>query len=443
MERQYIGARYVPVFFENPNTGDSTWLSGVAYEALTIVTFAGNNYTSKKPVPAGIGSPNLHPEYWVSTGNYNAQIEKVREEITDVREGLEELESKFPVKPNDIAHKQYILIADSFGNPTTVGGHPWIYWFEHLAGVTEGETAFSRFSGSGGFVRSGSNGTYLDLLTDITTSGDVADPNAITDIVVQTAGNDWESTGEQIKNGLLAFCNYAHQHYPNAKISIAVTHKFSEGNINTSIKVRYTVIPALINNTFIGYHYITNSEYIMQPLATTDGVHPDQYNSELIAGQIFSGVIGGSVSVTLRNTVQATMLLTGADSIELTREMKNNIINVFSARDYAQAEFLLLNSTGSPLTGYSYFNGLVVATLPTSFVRPASAPAMPTFLWIHTTDGEDLSVPAMMVLATDTTNNIVNIKIKTGYFKTNKQAISIDSMSMNKTNFSGPTEWML
>lgn len=81
MERQYIGARYVPKFFENPSTGDSTWMAGVAYEALTVVTLAGNSYTSKKPVPAGIGAPNENRDYWVSTGIYSEQVESINRRI--------------------------------------------------------------------------------------------------------------------------------------------------------------------------------------------------------------------------------------------------------------------------------------------------------------------------------------------------------------------------
>lgn len=76
--RQYIGARYVPKFFENPN-GSTEWIKDVPYEALTIVTYLGNSYTSKKPVPANTNITNT--EYWVITGNYNAQIENYRKEV--------------------------------------------------------------------------------------------------------------------------------------------------------------------------------------------------------------------------------------------------------------------------------------------------------------------------------------------------------------------------
>ena len=48
--RQYIGARYVPKF-ANP----IAWDSANSYEALEIVTYNNTSYTSKKPVPVGVG----------------------------------------------------------------------------------------------------------------------------------------------------------------------------------------------------------------------------------------------------------------------------------------------------------------------------------------------------------------------------------------------------
>ncbi len=84
--RQYIGARYVPIFFDDGNGGNE-WTSGVAYEPLTIVTYLTNSYTSKKLVPAGIGNPANNPEYWVPTGIYNAQVQEYRREVEEYKQG--------------------------------------------------------------------------------------------------------------------------------------------------------------------------------------------------------------------------------------------------------------------------------------------------------------------------------------------------------------------
>lgn len=78
MNRQYIGARYVPKFAE-PVEWDSTR----SYEALTIVTHNNNSYTSKKNVSKGIDIENT--EYWVLTGNYNEQIISALTGIKDLK----------------------------------------------------------------------------------------------------------------------------------------------------------------------------------------------------------------------------------------------------------------------------------------------------------------------------------------------------------------------
>lgn len=71
--RQYIGARYVPVF-------KGEWSANTAYEPLSIVSDGnGNSYTSKRYVPVGIHLSN--DSYWAMTGSFNAQVEHYRNEI--------------------------------------------------------------------------------------------------------------------------------------------------------------------------------------------------------------------------------------------------------------------------------------------------------------------------------------------------------------------------
>ena len=72
--REYIGARYVPMFAD-PIAWDNT----KTYEPLTVVTNQGNSYTSRQYVPTGIAIDN--DDYWALTGNYNAQIEQYRTEV--------------------------------------------------------------------------------------------------------------------------------------------------------------------------------------------------------------------------------------------------------------------------------------------------------------------------------------------------------------------------
>ena len=76
--RQYIGARYVPIF---GRVGEESieWDNTAPYEPLTIVLYEGNSFTSRQYVPTGIDITN--EDFWACTGNYNAQIEAYRREV--------------------------------------------------------------------------------------------------------------------------------------------------------------------------------------------------------------------------------------------------------------------------------------------------------------------------------------------------------------------------
>lgn len=80
--REYIGARYVPIIYENSlNPASADWEAGVHYEPLTIVTYNYSAYTSKKDVPNSVGDPASNPTYWAETGVYNGQIANLQNQI--------------------------------------------------------------------------------------------------------------------------------------------------------------------------------------------------------------------------------------------------------------------------------------------------------------------------------------------------------------------------
>lgn len=74
---QYVGARYVPKFAD-----PIEWDIERGYESLTIVTYKGESYTSKCPVPPGIDIKN--DRYWALTGAYNAQVEEYKNQVKDL-----------------------------------------------------------------------------------------------------------------------------------------------------------------------------------------------------------------------------------------------------------------------------------------------------------------------------------------------------------------------
>ena len=58
------------------------WDNANEYDRLSVVLHEGNSYTSKNQVPVGIDI--LNEEFWVLTGNYNAQIENYRNDVINL-----------------------------------------------------------------------------------------------------------------------------------------------------------------------------------------------------------------------------------------------------------------------------------------------------------------------------------------------------------------------
>lgn len=92
--REYIGARYIPLF-ANP----IEWDANTAYEPLTVVTYGGNSYTSRQYVPVGIDIADTN--FWALTGNYNAQIEQYRQEVSGFNTRISNVETDMEeIKPS-------------------------------------------------------------------------------------------------------------------------------------------------------------------------------------------------------------------------------------------------------------------------------------------------------------------------------------------------------
>src|SRR5699024_4620452 len=93
----YVGHRYVPKIF-------GEWDKQNEYEGLSIVTHQGTSYTSKKRVPVGIDI--LNEEFWVVTGNYDAQIEYYRDEVRKLKgytkDEFERVDDEFKNVKDDI-----------------------------------------------------------------------------------------------------------------------------------------------------------------------------------------------------------------------------------------------------------------------------------------------------------------------------------------------------
>ena len=94
--REYVGARYVPLFAD-----PLQWSNTRTYEPLTIVANQGNSYTSRQFVPTGIDISN--EDFWALTGNYNAQVEQYRQEVAGLKSNVKELGANLKTTQKDLS----------------------------------------------------------------------------------------------------------------------------------------------------------------------------------------------------------------------------------------------------------------------------------------------------------------------------------------------------
>lgn len=226
--RQYIGARYVPKFYEG-----GAWTANTAYEALTIVTRNGNSYTSKKPVPASVGAPENNPEYWVSTGIYNAQVQELSTQISENAAAISENAQAITTLEDGRALKRrFVLIGDSYGRGVVGPGESnvngWTYYFKNILGLSDSDCIISCADGAG-FIGLQST-TFLDLLNSAGAAA--TDPDTITDVIVAGGRNEIGADVTTINNAKSAFYNRAKTLFPNAQCSICFCGQYRGRNNN-------------------------------------------------------------------------------------------------------------------------------------------------------------------------------------------------------------------
>lgn len=95
--RQYIGARYVPIFGRKGETSIE-WDNSAPYEPLTMVQHEGDTYISKQIVPAGVDI--LNQTYWAKIGAFNAQVEALTNRVIAMESQIINKISKINDKPN-------------------------------------------------------------------------------------------------------------------------------------------------------------------------------------------------------------------------------------------------------------------------------------------------------------------------------------------------------
>ena len=292
---QYIGARYVPKFYENPNNTNE-WKSGVSYEPLTIVTYNDDSYTSKTTVPANIGNPASNPTYWIKTGNYNAAITALENEVATVRNQIASLRNL------TMGHK-VLFIGDSYANPED----NFVLKMADFLELVEHTTYEKVSTGGAGFTVTTTSKKFITLLTNY--NGTIP-RDEFTDIIVCGGVNDANPSLSTSTNDIMAaihsFIATAKSSFPNAKVYVGMIGRINGLNLHSDymFKLNYDVLLAYKLCGHYGGHYLNGSEdglYNYYTMFKDDGVHPNELGSTYIALAVATAWLTGQYNVYARD----------------------------------------------------------------------------------------------------------------------------------------------
>ena len=233
----YIGNRYVPIFADPVE-----WNKLKTYEALTIVTYQGTSYTSKKAVPAGIELSNN--DYWVVTGNYNEQVEAYRKDITkykqDTNEKINKVNTDLTNRINTLHPNKYrvVFVGDDFANLTLGVSAQWMDYAKTLLGLSESDYYKTAQTGVGYTTTK----NFTDLLNDLS----VSSADTITHVVINGGMNDVGETQNNINKGVDKFMQACQTKFKNAKVCVLMAEKLYSKNLQEEINTQKYIFRAFL-----------------------------------------------------------------------------------------------------------------------------------------------------------------------------------------------------
>lgn len=305
---QYIGARYVPYFYQNSLDPTSTeWEANVTYEPLTVVTLPNlHTYISKKTVPNTVGTPASNPEYWLETGEYDAYIQDLQNQIDTHTLQLTSIQSD--INTDSVPYHKILVIGDSYGEGFSPDGNttPFI---DILASELGSECKYinSNCLGGSGLLGDQYNRTsFYELLTNLDQSVPATEKPEITDIIFEGFCNDQAYTDLGAVNGHLgAIKTFCDTHYPKAKLWLCPVGWTTDISISNKI---FEFMTALRSCYVFGFNYMPYVDQIMhqKDAFASDGLHPNQGGQTLIGMGIASVLRGGKLQFFIKERVDMT-----------------------------------------------------------------------------------------------------------------------------------------
>ena len=410
-DTQYIGARYVPKIYDNPDDNTNNWKQGVEYEPLTMVSYAGGAYTSKVPVPASADNPADARQYWAYMGSSSGQIttntnnisriqhaianateagnictsaraindyvwidgtlyrctaaiavndayveginitpitdmatalnaiQAISADITDIQgdiltieDSITTLDGKITDLETELSDPYTLCIGDSYAAGYDPAGNNdgWPTYLMNLG--VRGQSIYA--GGSGFHLPTSDTRSPMYLIQNATLQ---VEDSEVGRIIICEGYNDMGYNSSTIRTNLIAFINYCHTRFVNAKIYVGMcgygwTH--NENDI-TGNKIEIAARDYLLscNETIAVFMpQVVGVLLGCNGLSTADHKHPNATGNRNIAQAIWAALHGLSYSTNTYYTLSLSRSAIGATgTIGISVTVQDGIVNTYQS----------------------------------------------------------------------------------------------------------------
>lgn len=353
INRQYVGARYVPKVM-------GEWNKALQYEALSIVTYLGNSFTSKVPVPANIDISNEN--YWVNTGNYNAQVEAYRQETAQLNNALknEIIDRKNDTKDN------ILWIGDSYSvnyNHKLPNG---------VRDMLNAKNWYEYSKGGAGFAGAWADVSFNDLIEQAKKEMSASQKEMIKYVYIVGGANDSSFPWSDVKPKVISTVNNAKNSFPNAQVCFIFASCAYNTYQDLLNKTKY-----IANDNYVPCIFAMPYYYLGGTMYNTDNLHYSESATNYIISVISNLLCGSSFIPTITATLSKTVFEGWKTNSQLHVTAPSGVLKISSPY------MMLSKDVEEPFSKDQYSNTILLKSAPISDVNRTAFPLSPTSLLVN------------------------------------------------------------
>lgn len=352
INRQYVGARYVPKIM-------GEWNKALQYEALSVVTYMGNSFTSKVSVPANVDITNNN--YWVNTGNYNAQVEAYKKETAQLKT---DLNNETTNRKN--ADKDNILwIGDSYSvnyNHKLPNG---------VRDMLNAKNWYEYSKGGAGFAGAWAGANFNDLIQQAKNEMSADQKEMIKYVYIVGGANDSSFDWTALKPKVISTVNNARSSFPNAQVCFIFASCAYDTYLDLLTKTKNISNDLIVPCIFaMPYYYLTGEFY------NTDNLHFSENATNYIISVISNLISGSSYIPTVTANIAKSCFVGWKTANSLLVSSTNGTLNI-------STPYLMLSKDNEEAFEKDQYNNTILfKSVPISDNNRSVFPLMPTKLFV-------------------------------------------------------------